>query len=170
MHRFVAIICITALVAGCARKDGAPTGVADPRVSAARVAPWTQEGPLPSHGLCSLDSVNEAAPSETPSRVAAGQAAVLRGWLTSPTLSAPGPMHVVLLDPGTSRGWQFAGTTGLPRPDVVRAVRSEAASTAGFEVVLPSGQIPAGRYAVRLVVTYKGNRYACETGRQVQFG
>lgn len=142
----------------------APSSSTDGAIAAAPagvVTPWTGDlAAATAEPHCALDALNGTVATNGKLTVAAGQPAVIEGWVaTSDMRSAPA--FSLVLDGATD--YQIAGSTGVSRDDVAKAYSSDQLATAGFRLDLQSLSVPAGDYKLVLAHQENGAWMSCET-------
>ena len=158
---------VAATVATTAGAAAAP--VAAPAVTATPLSKDDLAAAASSDGHCSLDAINGAGFADGVSRstVKAGEAFSAGGWVVSSAMQFV-PQFTLVLEGAQSYG--FAGTTGISRPDVAKAMNADTAGQSGFNVTANLGTIPAGTYKVVTLVKSATASEICDTQRKVVLG
>jgi phosphoglycerol transferase MdoB-like AlkP superfamily enzyme len=136
----------------------------------ARVAPGANNlaaslaGARPT-GACALDTLDgRVLAADKPISLKAGQPVVATGWVVDGGRRAPPAFTLVL------RGRQdygFEASTGMPRPDVARALGAGSADHAGFDAVLDPARVHPGTYDVATLLQTDGGYETCDTHRRL---
>ncbi|MEN1940097.1 hypothetical protein WCE41_00555 [Luteimonas sp. MJ246] len=163
-----------ALLAGCGPQDGgSATGpMQEPATpvaaSATGFAPMTLPAMDPAAvARCSVDKV-DGQPRQQAVPVVAGGSVVVEGWVADAALKVPAAFSVVLTGPGT---YAIPGEAGVAREDVASALASPDLARAGFGVSGALSAVPAGEYAVELLVAHGDGRSSlCPTGVRLAVG
>lgn len=114
--------------------------------------------------FCALDRINaQAALGQTISLEAGGQANFI-GWVADSTLQVPEHFKIVL---SGSNNYGAESTAGGGRPDVARALNSDALKSAGFKVMASLGDVAPGDYAVSVIVEADGKFSRCATTTRI---
>ena len=163
-----------ALLAGCGSKEPAQA----PASQAAPVAALEAEGtafapatlpPLDPGAVarCSIDKVDGQPRGEAP-HAARGSVVVVEGWVADAGLKVPAGFSVVLAGAGT---WAARGESTVLREDVASVLGSPDLATSGFGVSASLAEVPAGEYAVDLLVAHGDGRHSlCATGVRLRVG
>jgi hypothetical protein len=153
-------VTVTLMLAGCG--GSAPDGSARSGAAGRPVQATTLSVP-PRGGHCVLDTIDaRRVPHDgTAFSVAAGSHFVAHGWLVDDEAQSPDTFQLVLVDQG-GRTKDFAGTTGGLRTDVARAMRSEAAALAGYDVTVSLAGMPAGTYTLLARIPGAGTGLVCD--------
>ena len=113
--------------------------------------------------VCVLDAVNGMVVTES-ANVKNGSVINLSGWVISSDKKAP--EQFVLILKGVEV-YGLASTTGVSRPDVAKAVDSNAAATAGFSANTTLSNLANGTYQVLTLVQGPNGRELCNSQRQL---
>ena len=98
-------------------------------------------------------------------RVPRGSALYVRGWALDPS-GAKGASAVVLTIDG--RGTHEA-RIGLSRADVAASLNNEAAASSGFEALIPTGGLDAGRHVIEVATVDAAARAYAKFGTATPF-
>lgn len=121
----------------------APAAPAEP----AEATPFSYDRNLPVAGQCALDAIGGMpAAGATITRDAQP---VFAGWVANGQLQVPDDAKMVL--EGESGTWAFPLATGGDRPDVAKALGTDALRSAGYNVPASLKALPAGTYKLRIV-------------------
>lgn len=153
------------LLAGCGRQDAAPAAQAPAAPAAAPDTAFaaTTLPPLDPAALarCAVDKL-DGQPKGAAPHVAGGGTVVVEGWVADAGLQVPSAFSVVLAGAGT---YAVRGEPGVAREDVASALGSPDLATAGFGVTASLAGVPAGEYALDLLVAHTDGRHSlCTTG------
>lgn len=153
------------LLAGCGRQDDEPAATMPaPPVAAADagfvVTALPQLDPA-AVARCSIDKVDGQPKQQVP-HASTGGTVLVEGWVADAALEVPAGFSVVLAGAGT---YALAGKAGVAREDVASALGSTELSMSGFGVIGSLAQVPAGEYAIDLLVAHGDGRHSlCATG------
>lgn len=116
---------------------------------------------------CSIDKVDGQPRGEVP-HAAAGGVVVVEGWAADAGLKVPAGLSVVLAGAGT---YAVRGESTVLREDVASALGSPDLAMSGFGVSASLAEVPAGEYAVELLVAHGDGRHSlCATGVRLRVG
>lgn len=170
---WLAPVALLALLAGCGSQEPGQA----PASQAAPVAALEAEGmafapatlpPLDPGAVarCSIDKVDGQPRGEAPH--AAGGSVVVEGWVADAGLEVPAGFSVVLAGAGT---WAVRGESTVLREDVASALGSPGLAMSGFGVSASLAGVPAGEYALDLLVAHGDGRHSlCATGVRLRVG
>ena len=169
MKQGLAVAVVAAMMlAGCSgsSRDASTPDSADvePSPPGGQPVPLGELSKAPHGGHCALDTIaGQPVPHDgTAYPVAAGSPLRVHGWLVDAKARPPDVFQLVLVskDGGLVRG--FVGPTGELRTDVARAMKSEAAALAGYDVTVALGAVPAGTYTVLAWIPGSGAGLVCD--------
>ncbi len=112
-------------------------------------------------GQCSVDQVSGSQVTDSAS-IKKGADVTVMGWSSDEKLNTPAQVTLVL------EGAQMYGATiptGLPRPDVAKALGSEALANSGFAASIDISAAAPGDYKVMLLVQASDGSQLCDTTR-----
>jgi hypothetical protein len=115
---------------------------------------------------CALDKINAQRASGQVANLEAGTQARFSGWISDAARKVPAKFTIVLRGNASSYGAE--AQAGRGRPDVARALKSDALTGSGFLSTVSLGAVPAGEYEVGLLITGAGKPAYCRTKARVQ--
>lgn len=124
-------------------------------------------GTLPTKLLssCNLEAVGTARYGAEPMLLKSGERKAFKGWIDASALAQP-IYWLRFDDKSASRHVQMPVTLTVQRPDVA-STHAGAPLVSGFDVDLPAGSLPDGKYHVYLAAEAGGTIYVCDNGRYV---
>jgi hypothetical protein len=115
-----------------------------------------------SGAMCALDTIDGVTLTSV-TNIELGHAFVLGGWVAASNKQAPMQFTLVLKGPIV---YGLDAYTGIPRPDVARALSSSMAGTAGFSIKSALSDLSEGTYEVLALIKSQNGNELCETGRE----
>jgi hypothetical protein len=117
---------------------------------------------------CNMDTLNGAPWSDEGARSADRASVDIRGWGADVTAKvAPTSTYVELVDQAAHA--YFVPTTRQSRPGVAQKFAAPALEMSGYEARFAAAELPAGDYAVSIVMDIGGHAVACSSKRKLHF-
>lgn len=183
MNRYSALFLVAAIAAlptACQRADdraddaatdtAPPVGAegkpaqTPPTVQAAFVAIDPVDSAQAAKVRCALDKFNGQRASAQTFTVNANSELRFQGWVSGPAKNAPGEFTIVLSGPAT---YGAAGTAGIKRADVARAMKAEGLMNSGFDIRAALGPVAPGEYEVAITQGAGGGLLRCATTARI---
>jgi hypothetical protein len=151
-----------------ASNSGSPASVA---TTAAKASAGAALQPLDSSllanarpvGACALDQI-DGAQVAGPVHLKKGGSAKVTGWSSDEKKMARD--HVTFVLAG-QQSFGVAIPTGQPRPDVAASLQGPGLANAGFSEAIDFSAVPAGDYAVKILVQEPGDSQICATEKHL---
>ena len=112
---------------------------------------------------CVLEAINSF-PMADSTHVKSGSAINLSGWVIASNRTSP--PHFALILRGAN-AYRVDSATGISRPDVAKALGSDAAATAGFSANVKLSGVATGIYPIMLLVPGPRGNELCDTRRKL---
>lgn len=149
-QRFIPIACVLVgvLLAACSQTDQqTPSGdVASPITASSTVSVYRGTIPVNStNRQCSLDII-DGQPAANAGPVASGSTVIFGGWAGNG--SGQAASGSILVFKGAQRTYFVSLATGVPRPDVAKALNSAGMAKAGFNLSAGMAGVRAGTYSL----------------------
>jgi hypothetical protein len=122
---------------------------------------------LARHANCALDILNNKLVS-TDALVPPHDPLSIQGWIANSNNQAPSQFDLLLVNGPDIYG--VKAESGLSRPDVAKALHSDAANTAGFNILAQSNNITPGAYRIVVRLNNDGKLETCDTMKSVIIG
>jgi|GEM_PF-4297746 len=129
-----------AVLSGC---NSAPGDNAVPKSDSSKTVTASELASAKSaDGVCALDAIDDAENAKSWT-VKKNAISMLRGWAATSSKQLPTQLTIVLR---AEQAYGFAGKTGVPRPDVAKALGSSDLADAGFNFAADFSNIAPGTY------------------------
>lgn len=177
-HHRLLIASALAVLTGCSQTPNelatsSQVQVANPAAAAVVshiIAKHKLDASISSDGHCAIDEINNIALSDASSpsvTIKTGQSLTAGGWAVTNALEAPAKLTLLLTKIDSAETYGIEGKTGVARPDVAKAMNSDAASTSGFNIAGSLGSTPAGQYKISLLTDTADKFELCGTKREI---